>query len=439
MDPCPIPAVSRALEPYIKSRSEVLSIRQNLYGHLESHLHLETATPLCCANVADPPLSRPLGEPPTSLTGVRKAYYRALVAHQAAQKRYDGLKSELQGLSAGITSHVSPQPGSDSTDVLSLLRAREKRRRLLVLSHALDGIEDAGSALGSVAIDDVVRKRAGEVPVPPTKWQHDAANGHGGVDARQRLGELQRAVLSAKGTVERCERSELDRGNGSESDDELLALQQTRNELIAWIERQLALIGEGQGESERVPPTPASANGTHRDEEVAASVEEIEDLYEGYLEARSSLLQTLQSRPRSFNHGNDLNGTTQRSAPDSSVETTRATAVTLLPYVISLLEMKDSEVALSQQQAFLRKELTIAEAATDRLLRRHADESHLVHPGASRGKDWALAGAEAGQQTRKFVEGRLNAGEAAAKLADAKLDALGSVRDDLEKLEKSME
>ncbi|KAK6437664.1 hypothetical protein LTR95_006144 [Oleoguttula sp. CCFEE 5521] len=436
MDPCPISAVSKALEPYIQSRSEVLSIRQNLHSHLESHLHLENATPLCSANVSDPPLSRPLGEPPTSLTGVRKAYYRALVAHQAAQKRYDDLRSELQGLSAGITSHVSPQPGSDSTGVLSLLRARDKRRRLLVLSQALDGIEDAGSPLGSVAIDDVVRKRAGEVPVPPAKSQHDVTNGHGGVDARQRLSALQRAVLSAKGTVERCQRSSPIGGGGDESGSELFALQQTRNELIGWIERQLGLIGEGQAESERVPATPSSTNGN--DGEVAVSIEEIEDLYEGYLEARTSLLQTLQSKPRGFDHGDGSNHTLQQSSHESNAEAAVMPAVTLLPYVTPLLEMKDSEVALSQQQAFLRKELTTAEAATDRLLRRHADESHLVHPGPSRGKDWALAGAEASQQTRNSVDGRLNAGKAAAKLADAKLDALGSVRDDLEQLEKGM-
>ncbi|OQN99314.1 hypothetical protein B0A48_14290 [Cryoendolithus antarcticus] len=433
MDPCPIPAVSKALEPYIKSRSEVFSIRQNLHGHLESHLHLENATPLCCANVSDPPLSRPLGEPPTSLTGVRKAYYRALVAHQAARKRYDGLKSELQSLSPGNAGHIAPQPGSDSTDVLSLLRAREKRRRLLVLSHALDGIEDAGSALGSVAIDDVVRKRAGEVPVPPSNSQHDAANGHGGVDARQRLGELQRAVLSAKGAVERCQRSELGRGTESGSGEELYALQQTRKELIGWIERQLALVGEGQAESEKVLATPSSTNGNVG--EVAVSIEEIEDLYEGYLEARSSLLQTLQSKPRDFDHGDGSNHTFPR---ESNVEVAVTPAEILLPYVTPLLEMKSSEVALSQQQAFLRKELTTATAATDRLLRRHADESHLVHPGASRGKDWALAGADAGKGTKTFVEGRLQAGHAAVMLADERLEAIGSVRDNMEKLEQSL-
>nr|OQO26436.1 hypothetical protein B0A51_04959 [Rachicladosporium sp. CCFEE 5018] len=433
MDPCPIPAVSKGLEPYIKSRSEVFSIRQNLHSHLESHLHLENATPLCCANVSDPPLSRPLGEPPTSLTGVRKAYHRALVAHQAAQKRYDGLKSELQSLSPGNAGHIAPQSGSDSTDVLSLLRAREKRRRLLVLSHALDGIEDAGSALGSVAIDDVVRKRAGEVPIPPSKSQHDAANGHGGVDARQRLGELQRAVLSAKGAVERCQRSELGRGTESASGEEPYALQQTRNELIGWIERQLALIGEGQAESEKVPATPSSTNGN--DGEVAVSIEEIEDLYEGYLEARTSLLQTLQSKPRVFDHGDGSNHTFPR---ESNAEVAVTPAEILLPYVTPLLEMKSSEVALSQQQAFLRKELTTATAATDRLLRRHADESHLVHPGASRGKDWALAGADAGKGTKTFVEGRLQAGHAAVMLADERLEAIGSVRDNMEKLEQGL-
>ncbi|KAK6436997.1 hypothetical protein LTR95_006805 [Oleoguttula sp. CCFEE 5521] len=422
MDACPIPAVSEALTPYIRSRSEVLSIRQNLHTHLESQLHLENATPLCSANVSNPPLSRPLVEPPASLTGVRRAYYRALVAHQQAQSRYDGLKAELRTLSSSNTSHVATKPTHDSTDVLSLLRAREKRRKLLVLSHALDGIEDAGSALGNVAIDDVVRKRAGEVPIPPSKSQHDAANSHDGVDARHRLGELQRAMLSAKGRVEKARGSDF-----------------PENELIGWIERQLALIGEGQAESERVPATPVTANGQQHGEESAVSVEEIEDLYEGYSEARQGLLQTLQSRPRDFDHGGQaLESMQQRVHNDNTAETTGTPAVTLLPYVTPLLEMKNSELALSHQQAFLRKELTTAEGTSDRLLRRFADESHLVHPGASRGKDWALAGAEAGKWTKTFVEGRLHAGEAAAKLADGKLEAIEKVKGDLEKLERSM-
>lgn len=44
-------------------------------------------------------------------------------------------------------------------------------------------------------------------------------------------------------------------------------------------------------------------------------------------------------------------------------------------------------------------------------MRRLADESHLVHPGASRGRDWTAAAEEAGEGTREFVLERARVGE----------------------------
>ena len=82
----------------------------------------------------------------------------------------------------------------------------------------------------------------------------------------------------------------------------------------------------------------------------------------------------------------------------------------------------------------MRRQLAVADSSSEKLLRRHAEESHLVHPGASRGRDWARAGEEVGEATRDYVLARAKAGEIASKEADSVVRKLEGITGGLERL-----
>jgi hypothetical protein len=447
-DTCPIPAVAQSLEPYIHPRDTASQIRQSLHSHLERQLRLEAAQTLSLANVANPPLTQTLpDEPPASVTGVRGAYWRALRAHQVARERYEGLRAELDVLARSGGSGSGEVGGGGESGgggeaallLLPLLRARERRRKLGAVERAVDAVEAEGKGVVGAKIDEVVRRAVGDVPVLPTGQRGGGmrvGGGSGREEGELRMMELKKAILGAKATIERLE------GEGERmSDDvkassgagELFALQQARNELIGWIEQQLAIIGDAQADAvDDVSSSPARANGQEEDGHVATP-EEIMQLYNHYLEARRTLLDTVQSRQdvSPLASAPDSPKPPRASSQENDVAST--TATTLLPFIKPLLDTQASEQEIIQQAAYARRQLSAADSSSERLLRRFADESHLVHPGASHGRDWARAGEEAGEATRELVLARAKAGEKSSREAEVTLGKLKGFTGGLEK------
>jgi len=437
---CPIPSVSQSLTPYIHPRPTISQIRQSLHSHLERQLRLEGTQTLSLANVANPPLTQTLpDEPPASVTGVRGAYWRALRAHQVARERYEGLRAELDvlGRGVGVSGGGEVGSGEGSEGLLLLLRARERRRKLGAVERAVEAVEREGKGVVGAKIDEVVRRAVGDVPVLPTGQRGGGmlgGAGSGREEGELRMMELKKAILQAKATVEKLEGDDemVDR-RASSSAGELFALQQARNELIGWIEQQLAIIGDAQANEVDDVSSPAKANGKEEDGHVATP-EEIMHLYDRYLEARRTLLDTLQSRQ-------DVSPLA--SAPDSpkpprtssqETDATSTAAITLLPFIKPLLDTQASEQEIIQQAAYARRQLSAADSSAERLLRRFADESHLVHPGASHGRDWARAGEEAGEATRELVLARAKAGEKSSREAEVTLGKLKGFTGGLDKL-----
>ena len=443
--PCPV--AQEALNPYIHPRATTSQIRQSLHSHLERQLRLEGTQTLSLANVANPPLTQTLpDEPPASVTGVRGAYWRALRAHQVARERYEGLRAELDvlgringsGNGSGVASgEAGNGDGGDSPALLllPLLRARERRRKLGAVERAVEAVEREGKGVVGAKIDEVVKRAVGDVPVLPTGQRGGMVGGIGGSGREEgelRMMELKKAILGAKATIERLDGEDAHGVKASSGAGELFALQKARNELIGWIEQQLAIIGDAQADEVDAVSSPAKANGQAEDGHVATP-EEIIQLYDRYLEARRTLLDTVQSR-QDFSP--------LASAPDSpkprtsSQETDAAStlATTLLPFIKPLLDTQASEQEIIQQAAYARRQLAAADSSSERLLRRFADESHLVHPGASHGRDWARAGEEAGEATRELVLARAKAGEKSSREAEVTLGKLKGFSGGLEKL-----
>lgn len=448
---CPIPHVGHSLEPYIHPRSTVSSIRQSLHSHLERQLRLEATQTLSLVNVSDPPLTQTLPEPPASVTGVRRAYWRALRAHQVARERYEGLRAELDVAakvagegSASASSSVSSASagGGDGQDgeLLLLLKARERRRRLGAVEKAVEAVEREGKGVVGAKVDDVVKRSVGDVPVFPSQRGVASGGGGGREEGEMRMVELKKAILGAKATIEKSkgEKPLLDDVKPSSSN-ELLALQQSRNELIGWIEKQLSLIGDAQAEDNNNDASSSSSptkNSPHPQENPNPILtnSEITQLYDHYLSARSTLLSTLQEPQDISPLAATPTSPHQPPTPGPENDPATSTAATLLPYITPLLSTASSEADAIHQSAYIRRQLSSADAASERLLRRLADESHLVHPGTSRGRDWGRAGEEAGEATRDFVLARARAGEVSSKEAEGLVRRIGGVTEGMERL-----
>jgi len=433
--PCPI--VSQALDPYILPRPSVSSIRQSLHSHLERQLRLEATQTLSLANLTNPPLTQTLPEPPASVTGVRRAYWRALRAHQVARERYEGLRAELdvaaRNAGGAATGSGAEKDEGEGGDLMVLLRARERRRKLGAVEKAVGAVERAGEGVVGAKIDDVVKKTVGDVPVLPSQRGLVGGGGGGGrEEGEMRVVELKKAILKAKSTIESCERQDLVAEQQGSGTSELHALQQARNELIGWIEAQLALIGDAQAEESNDTSSPTKSN---EDEETGpiASPAEILQLYDRYLEARDTLLDTVQ-QPHDISPLTPAPTSPKQTRTTQDADPATTTATALLPFISPLLATQSAEQALVAQAAYVRRQLAAADSTSEKLLRRHADESHLVHPGASRGRDWARAGEEAGEATRDYVLAKAKAGEIASKEAEGMVGRLEGITGGLERL-----
>jgi hypothetical protein len=244
---------------------------------------------------------------------------------------------------------------------------------------------------------------------------------------------LKKAILKAKATIERLDGEDESVNVRVSGAGELLALQQARNELIGWIEQQLAIIGDAQADEAEDVSSPARANGQEEDGHVATP-EEIIQLYDRYLEARRTLLDTLQSRQDISPLASAPESPKPPRASSQETDAASTTATTLLPFIKPLLDTQASEQEIIQQAAYARRQLSAADSSAERLLRRFADESHLVHPGASHGRDWARAGEEAGEATRELVLARAKAGEKSSREAEMTLGKLKGFAGGLEKL-----
>ena len=145
---CPLPSVAQALEPYLKPRHEVTRIRNELHGHLHRHVQQDGA-PLTAVSLTSPRDSLPQSEIPATISGVRRAYLRALQAHAAAQARYDALKADLSALSDTKEPFAasSSAPSAVNESIVPLLRQREKRRRLEVIEQTYTAVVASGGGI----------------------------------------------------------------------------------------------------------------------------------------------------------------------------------------------------------------------------------------------------------------------------------------------------
>ncbi|PIA92826.1 hypothetical protein CB0940_04205 [Cercospora beticola] len=431
---CPFPEVAKALQPYIKSRQEAQDIRRGLQASLP-------VSPLDTSRSAHPDINERGG-----LTGVRKAYLRALQAHRSAQERYDSLKTELDKISQTGSGQGAQTDGTFLNEsYVPLVRQREKRRKLDVIDKTLATIATTGEDVVSSSFDKVVKREVGELPHPPSTAGY--ADRELGSDADYDVTRLKKAILATQQEIEEHEQASV-QANGVADGDvnpvaDLKALQKTHNELTTWMEKQLAMISDLENTKDGDNSAHSAPDHHHPNEEAPAfSLTDIESLYEQYLDSRQRLLEIVSTQEQdSYDSPPSSPESSRRSVSgilESDTTTIANTSELLLPYLTRLTHTKQSEQSLLQQTGFMRRQISTAESRTQEMLGRLADESHLVQPEHRRGepqaRDWKVAAEEASATTLQTAMKKLQTGEVAAESAARSLDAIQSMPRSIESL-----
>jgi hypothetical protein len=368
------------------------------------------------------------------LTGVRKAYWKALQAHTQAQEKFDALRAELDQIKYNQRAKGNTDPSGSSSpneSYITLLRQREKHRKLKVIDRALSTISssDDGSSLNT--LEDMVKSKTDEIPTPPTSQL--SFNRSPEVEAK--LMEHKKAIVSTKRkTEEQRARMSSPPANGvhqATSKGEIAGLPKALQELTVWMEHQLTLIANAEADAQSAQ-TDQTTNAIHPESQI--SIEDIESLYEQYLETRQRLIETVNDDATAESSSNGFSFYTETSGARGldAKAPTKSSAEILLTFVPALIAAKQEEQALVQQTSHTRKQMAVAEDEMASVIRRYAGESHLVQPSATKGGDWTVAAGEAGAATEKYIKERLTHGQQSVQSAEATLDLIRSLPQSLQ-------
>ncbi|KAL0257234.1 hypothetical protein SLS55_008044 [Diplodia seriata] len=371
--PCPLPQVEEALRPYIQARQETLRIRKTLAQHLQSQMH-----------------------------------------------------------------RTERQHGAESTSPITLQ----------ILLDALDRAADAEPDDNPLRRDDLrqwVKDRLGDAPVPPPEIAgggntagHDASASAAAAAADQtkehvlrlkkelllakqnRDAEMQRRAAVVQASTES---SALSRGVEAQ----VRALRAARDELIAWIEAELAKMPEGDesilsGSGTPQRPDRRDDKDTGTDDDADSIQGQVDALYERYVAARTSLVvaaDAAAASAKALNAPSTLPGSNQQSGGDDGEsvgqkqQQPRLPPSAALPFIPALLRSANDERVIAQQIAtHLRHQIAAAQEEARNTAQRLASESHLVGPDAESGGAWARAAMEATKETDEAISERVRAGEA---------------------------
>ena len=399
----PLPEVARSLSPYINTRQEALQIRRTLTVYLTSLLKDEDTPNRSPLSLTIPDADIQVPEIPLEASGVSKEYLREVQAHLKARREYRAVavRGQDHPFSNSYISRLPKEiPAGDVADTssvhayLALLRQRRRYERLRILKDYVDVlVTKPASKMGYL---DIAKVHLDELPVPPL---HQPAGRM--VSSRSSNGSenelvlhLEKAVLRAKHKLDNEQklltslkaRHYSGRGvDGTEQfpafnrDGRGNALHHTRQELIAWVEQELAKTDGAPDTSLHQLGTSDMPQSAMRDTE--QSLQDIDSHYGGYTEARKICLATV-ARATSFV---PLRISEEHPVPTSHLakqpETvTDACCSGLLDSYMRLLIPLSLHRLVSQQKAYIASALTKEQEATIQVLDRLADESHLL-PG----------------------------------------------------------
>ncbi|KAI5203738.1 hypothetical protein E4T38_05040 [Aureobasidium subglaciale] len=411
VEQCPLPELAEALGPYIRSREEVNKIRRGIDSLLTQFVHDENV-PISKAtlSVAETSAQSAINIP---FNGVRRAFMQALIARQKAQSQYDALKAELGLLQSPVDKReTTKMKDSPVADTVALIRQRQRRDKLLVIDKALDNLEKARHSSRYADPSELLNGMQAQIPPPHTQQSQDESL----AEAQSHIFELQKAVLRAQSNIQSKPHINHAKDTNLEDWKRAYALRRARDDLIAWIEGELAKLSEDEDHTDPDLEITADTGAEESLEDIKTT---LQNPYDKYINSRQHLLRVLSPDSQAKPGGIEPVPDGQQSANSDAQSSNTGLASRILPFIEILRSTAQDEAALMQHTSYLRRQVTAVSAETEQLLVRLSDESHMVRPGTSHTASWAEAAKNARIRDADIVNPHLDIGET----------SIGSVRE----------
>lgn len=388
----PLPQVAKALAPYIRPRHEVLRIRRILSIFLAQNMGLES--PLSITSLALPGEDTLVKKIPPEVSGLRKNYLKAIHAQIKAQDEHDRLTQELDEGNLKVMrqkqQQIEDEASTHVTTYLEFLQAQRKHQKLMILQNHLDLLAQKDAAqINYLSMDSIYEEIAPAPDVPsPTSLEDNLATGN---STKMLFLRLEKALLHAQGSSEKEkqllaqalseEQSEttLKKADPPNASAQAFALKQTRDEMVHWVEEQLAQGGHSEEDFDgklSVAMKKTTLDIGQREKAIKAK-------YHQYLQTRKSLLALLSAKrlaPLDTPAGapNDIS-LQLRNSKKNQTEISCDNASIVLPYATEyLIPAVSAQKRLLQHEFHLSKILETQSQETVHVLERLADESHLL-------------------------------------------------------------
>ena len=467
----PLPQIAKALAPYIRPRHEALRIRRILSIFLAQSMGMEN--PLSITSLVSPSEDTHVKRIPPEVSGLRKNYLKAVQAQVKARDEYDRLTQELdEGALVAMRQeqqHIEDAASTHVITYLEFLQAQRKYQKLMILQSHLDLLAQKDAAqIDYLSMDSIFKEIAPAPVLPsPTSFEDKLASEN---TTKSLLLRLQKALLRAQGSSEKEKQSlaqalseqkskTLKNTGPPNASAQAFALKQTRDELVHWVEEQLAQ--GGQAEEVFGEELPADMEETTLD--IGQRKKAIKAKYDWYLQMRKSLLALLSAKrhaPLNKPAGAQNDITLQlRNAKKEQTENRCDKASIVLPYVTEyLIPATSAQKRFLQHESHLSKILEGQSQETVHVLERLAHESHLLsnYPylasqqrykntvaalggqkiGSEIGKEaesvslaraWAFASSAARSRKQDEVRERLEHGEKHAQIAKDRIRELRGI------------
>lgn len=393
-----LPQVQRALEPFIKSREETLKVRRIITTFLQNQIDIDNAVHGGTYFLSSADRNVGVRKIPSEFTGLRKQYLKVLQANLRVRKEHEALLAQdpvcLPDMARFKSrDDLSEQLGDSGTVLpgyLELLHERKRYERLRILQDYTEILTRKFPANSKHLDHDQMFSDLSPLPqLPPGAIQAMVGVQTEEANADEILERLERAVLKAKQNLENERRllSELkskragirsyDNARCSSKSEKSGALGRTRNELIAWIEGELAKSSHNLDDGLDIGFKPSSDTGRPE-----TSVENIRQSYAEYVRIRREIFQVSPSV--GLDLGNDTEKTGRLALRQASVkevgELARPgpTASAFLNLGEQLFLLLSSQKLLLQQKSHISTSLAKQQRTSLQSLDKSAHESHLL-------------------------------------------------------------
>lgn len=419
MQACPVPDIDRALAPFIKSREETLRVRRTLSKYLTASLRPVTAaTQNQHLNHEVPRGLGAVGTNPPGLKGTRGAYLDAIRSHKEAQAKLERLQASLEELQQR---HVVESPSTDSHQenemvqgYITLLRQRRRLAELEVVQGSLEKLLNVNPIESPKDPRELVKKSIGEQPDLPAERLESLSidDDHG-----SSILKLKNEVLLARSNMDQAKA--IRSGLRSASHDvpslavQVYALSRAREEIVEWVQDELAKMDEESGFIEDASPVKRSS-APSSDQDLTTSEAQIQGRYNQYTASRSGAIEghhSLQQSPTT--HSVQTNSPSEYpNTADSPTTNARPKMLVanLLPHLPHLARHHTNERLMLLQSVYLKNQISSADEVVSDSLARLADESHLLPSGSREIEPWGTAVAELEARNVDSVKQRLQSG-----------------------------